>query len=410
MAHIDPDQRRARLARRHRLVLPAVAVPARPSARATRKGAGPVPPAAEVVAAASSMVALHGTDPATVYLSIQARTSTVDVKAIDRALYEDRTLIRMLGMRRTMFVLPVEQAPMLHASCGQALAVELARRYAQLLSQAGAGDAAFLAEVADATVDALRQRGEATGAELSTDEPRLRTAVAMAEGKSYGANQNITSWVLMLLSAQGRIVRGRPKGSWISSQWRWSPVETWLPGGLVEQAAPSARAELVRQWLRAFGPGTVADLRWWTGWTAALVKQALAVVAPVEVDLGGGETGLVLADDLEPAPTPDPWVALLPALDPTPMGWSQRSWFLGDHAAALFDRSGNVGPTVWSDGRIVGGWAQRADGPIVYRLLEDIGSEATAAVGKAAARLTDWIGPASVTPRFRTPLERELSA
>jgi len=272
------------------------------------------------------------------------------------------------------------------------------------------GDAAFLAEVADATVDALRQRGEATGAELSTDEPRLRTAVAMAEGKSYGANQNITSWVLMLLSAQGRIVRGRPKGSWISSQWRWSPVETWLPGGLVEQAAPSARAELVRQWLRAFGPGTVADLRWWTGWTAALVKQALAVVAPVEVDLGGGETGLVLADDLEPAPTPDPWVALLPALDPTPMGWSQRSWFLGDHAAALFDRSGNVGPTVWSDGRIVGGWAQRADGPIVYRLLEDIGSEATAAVGKAAARLTDWIGPASVTPRFRTPLERELSA
>src|SRR6185369_16201395 len=120
MPLIDLDQRRARLARRHRLVLPAGT-----SARGTKKGS----PADEAVAAARSMVALHGTDPATVYLSIQARTSTVDIQAIDRALYEDRTLIRMLGMRRTMFVLPVELAPVLHASCGQALAVELARRY-----------------------------------------------------------------------------------------------------------------------------------------------------------------------------------------------------------------------------------------------------------------------------------------
>ena len=118
----------------------------------------------------------------------------------------------------------------------------------------------------------------------------------------------------------------------------------------------------------------------------------------------------MLADDLEPAPAPDPWVALLPALDPTPMGWSQRSWFLGPHAEALFDRSGNVGPTVWCDGRIAGGWAQRTDGEIVWRLLEDIGSEATAAVEGAAARLAAWLGPAVVTPRFRTPLERELSA
>jgi hypothetical protein len=408
MLHIDGDQRRARLARRHRLVRPDPD-PAGQIRKAVPK-ARSVAPGDEAVAAARSMVALHGTDPATVFLSIQARTSTVDIATIERALYQDRTLIRMLGMRRTMFVLPVEQAPMLHASCGQALAVELGRRYAQLMTEAGVGDAAFLAEVADAAAEALAKRGEATGAELSTDEPRLRTAVSLAQGKSYGATQNITSWVLMLLSAQGRIVRGRPKGSWISSQWRWSPVRSWLPDGLAEHPAELARAELVRQWLRAFGPGTVADLRWWTGWTAGLVKQALAAVGPVEVDLGGGETGLLLADDLEPVASPEPWVALLPALDPTPMGWSGRSWFLGEHAPALFDRSGNVGPTIWSDGRIVGGWARRADGQVACRLLSDIGSTATAAVDQAAARLADWIGPVAVTPRFRTPLERELSA
>jgi len=106
---------------------------------------------------------------------------------------------------------------------------------------------------------------------------------------------------------------------------------------------------------------------------------------------------------------PQPWVALLPALDPTPMGWSQRSWYLGDHAPALFDRSGNIGPTVWCDGRVVGGWAQRANGEVVYRLLEDIGGDADTAVDAAAGEVAGWIGEVRVTPRFRTPLERELT-
>jgi hypothetical protein len=103
-------------------------------------------------------------------------------------------------------------------------------------------------------------------------------------------------------------------------------------------------------------------------------------------------------------------VALLPALDPTAMGWAGRAWYLGEHGPALFDRSGNVGPTVWSDGRIVGGWAQRKDGEVVVRLLEDIGSQAVAAVEVEAERLTEQLGDTRITPRFRTPLERELVA
>jgi hypothetical protein len=102
--------------------------------------------------------------------------------------------------------------------------------------------------------------------------------------------------------------------------------------------------------------------------------------------------------------------ALLPGLDPTPMGWQERSWFLGPHAPPLFDRTGNIGPTVWWEGRVIGGWAQRPSGEVVCRLLEDAGSAAAAAVEAEAARLASWLGAARVTPRFRTPLERELSA
>ncbi len=92
------------------------------------------------------------------------------------------------------------------------------------------------------------------------------------------------------------------------------------------------------------------------------------------------------------------------------MGWKERGWFLGEHGPALFDRTGNIGPTVWWDGRIVGGWAQRPDGEVVVRLLSDIGAGGEAAVAAEAERLSGHLGPVRVTPRFRTPLERELSA
>ena len=156
-------------------------------------------------------------------------------------------------------------------------------------------------------------------------------------------------------------MRGRPLGSWTSSLYRWSPMDAWLPGGLPELDTDDAAAELVRRWLRAFGPGTYADLKWWTGWPAALLRRALA-----QVGAGRGRArrrrdraraGRRRAS--RSAAPDEPWVALLPALDPAPMGWQERGWYLGEHRERLFDRSGNIGPTVWCDGRIVGGWAQR---------------------------------------------------
>lgn len=364
---------------------------------------------------AEALVALHATDPATVYLSTAARTGLAPVTDLERALYEDRCLVRMLGMRRTVFVVPTDLAPVVHAACTRSIAAQERRKLIQLFEQAGvpgsgAEPGSWLKEVEEATVQALESLGEATGAELAARVPALREQIVLAEGKKYEATVNITTRVLALLAADGRIVRGRPRGSWISTQYRWSPVAAWLPGGMPDLPADVARVQLARRWLAAYGPGTVADLRWWTGWTATWVKQALAAIDPVEVDLDGGGTGLMLRDDLDPEPEPEPWVALLPALDPTVMGWSQREWFLGEHGPALFDRSGNPGPTVWCDGRIVGGWAQRKDGAIVYRLLEDVGAEARSAIADAAERLRVWHHNVRVTPRFRTPLERELSA
>jgi hypothetical protein len=186
-------------------------------------------------------------------------------------------------------------------------------------------------------------------------------------------------------------------------------MESWLGMALPAWTVHEAQAELVRLWLKAFGPATVEDVRWWTGWTWAEVRRALSAIEPVEVDLGG-VIGIVLPGDLGSTPRPAPFAALLPSLDPTVMGWAGRDWYLGEHRSPLFDRSGNAGPTVWWDGRVVGGWAQRRDGEIVMRLLEDIGRDATKAVNAEAERLRRWLGDRRVLPRFATPLVRELAA
>ncbi|NEW54047.1 winged helix DNA-binding domain-containing protein, partial [Nocardia cyriacigeorgica] len=87
-----------------------------------------------------SMVVLHATDPATVFLSVAARGDAITPADIERALYEDRSLLRMLAMRRTMFVAPVELVPVLQASCADALADKQRRTYGKFLEQAGIGE------------------------------------------------------------------------------------------------------------------------------------------------------------------------------------------------------------------------------------------------------------------------------
>ncbi|MFJ8190459.1 winged helix DNA-binding domain-containing protein [Streptomyces sp. NPDC096094] len=393
--HIGAAERRDRLALRQRLAGP------------SRAGSP------EEVA--GSLVALHGTDPATVHLAVVARLADAarTVGGTERALYEDGTLVRMHGMRHTVFVFPTELTAVVHASTGLTVAARERATLLRNMAEAGAPDAAWLTEVEESTLAALARRGQATATELARDEPRLKEQFVYAAGKSYEGVHTVSTRLLRVLGVEGKVVRGRPLGSWTSSQFRWAPAPEH------PQLDPAeAQAELLRRWLAVCGPATEEDLKWWTGWRVTEVRRALAAIGAEPVSLDEG-TGYVVAGDAGPVAGPaEPWAALLPALDPTAMGWRQRDWYLAPELRPmLFDRSGNVGPTVWWNGRVIGGWAQRADGEIVWRVLdgegigrEGSGREAAASIAAEAERLAAWVGPTRVTPRFRTPLERELSA
>ncbi|MET4640865.1 hypothetical protein ABID95_000565 [Streptomyces atratus] len=386
MHGISDAQRRSRLVRRHLLA---------PSVRA-----------ASAESVTDSVVALHATDAATVFLSVCARLSEASVGAVERALYEDVSLVRLLSMRNTLFTVSSGLAPYVDAANARAVAAKERRTFLKHLRDDGNGlDAHWLAETEKETLATLTARGSATGSELSAAVPALRTKITVFPGKKQETVQGVATRVIRVLAADGLIRRDRPRGSWTSSQFRWTAAEPWPAR---EPAA--ARAELALRWLRSYGPATEADLKWWTGWGLGQVRQALEVAGAEEVRLDSGATGWVSPGDTEPEPTLEPWAALLPALDPSAMGWADRGFHLPvEYRAALFDRAGNIGPTVWWNGRIVGGWAQRADGELVWRLLTDVGREATTAIEAEASRLSGWVGETRITPRFRTPLERELT-
>ena len=228
---------------------------------------------------------------------------------------------------------------------------------------------------------------EATSSQLRDEIPLLEGSIAYGQGKSWGGQMAVGPRVLTTLSAAGQILRASNDGGWTISRPRWASTKSWLGKEIAPPTEAEGVAGLVERWLRAFGPGTAADIKWWLGSTVAAVRRALADLDAVEVDLDG-QTGYVLPDDLEPTEPVEPWAALLPPLDPTTMGWFERDWYLGPYKEQLFDTSGNAGPTAWWDGRIVGGWRQSEAGEVVLQLLEDVGADGSRALEHEAARLS----------------------
>ena len=359
-----------------------------------------------MVALAERLVGLHASDPATVFLAARARIPGFVPADLEHALYEAGTLRKHLAMRRTLFALPTELLSVVQAACTDAILATERKRLVREIEKAGiaADGSRWLARAERATLKALAQ-GDATGAKLSRAVPELQGKISYGEGRTWGGQFGVAGRVLMILAAGGRIIRGRPNTSWKSSQHRWALSD----GAIPEMPEVDARNELVRRWLESFGPATMTDLTWWTGLGVTKIRASTAALGVVEVDLDG-EPGVVLPDDVDPVPPVAPWAAFLPSLDPTTMGWKRRDWYLGEHAPALFDTSGNAGPTVWWDGHVVGGWTQRLGGEVVYELLEDVGREAKTAIQSEAAELHDWLGGEVVTTRFPTPVDRTLRA
>ncbi|MDT5178242.1 MAG: hypothetical protein QOJ95_2440 [Mycobacterium sp.] len=386
MRSFTAEERRTRLARRHFL------------AESTAQ------PVADL---AHAFVGLHATDPATPYLSLWARCDGFRVDDLDAALYDDRTVVKHLAMRRTLWVFAASDLGAVQSAASDRVAANERKRLIADVVKAGIatdGDG-WLASASAAVLGHLGQHGHASARELRAALPQLAGNYDPAPGKTWGGAGPISPRVLTVLGVEGQMVRGPNEGGWTTSRPRWTATAEWLGAVPDPMEHDAARATLIGTWLRQFGPATVNDVKWYFGHTLTWARDGLRDVGAVEVDLAG-TPGYALPDDLEPEPACDRWCALLPGLDVTTMGWQDRDFYLGPHKAHVFDRNGNGGPTAWCDGRIVGGWTQDADGRVVLQLIEKVDAKASKMLARKATQLTEWLGGVRVAARFPSPLSK----
>lgn len=337
------EMRRNRLARRHRL---------HPEHRA-----------ADPVDAARAVVALHATDPGGHHLSAIARCAGAAPGDVDRALYEDRALVRQMAMRGTLFSWPVESYRAAVDGPGRRAAVKVETQLRRSTAERGDG---WLDAAAAAAIDHIREHGPCAATEVRDARPDLFAPMEVGSGR-WVQQVSPGAQLLTLLSLRGEVVRAGNRGPWTISRPVWELADRWLGeharGRLTER---DANATLARAYLARFGPVTEADLRWWFRTTAGAARQMIADAGAVPCVLTNGSGWI--ADGDGPGPDDEPvgdWVALAGVLDPTVMGWRDRGHYLDDVAAAwLFDTVGNAGHIVFVNGHATGTWVQGPDGAV----------------------------------------------
>jgi hypothetical protein len=381
-------QRRARLARRH--------------------GLAPAHRHADPVAATTAMTVLHATEPSSVYLSLHARVDQLSVAAVDDALNVARSVVKQLAMRRTLFGFPRDLLPAALGSASARVAATELKRLAADVERSGVATEgiAWVEATAAAVLACFGDDGEFDATTVRSLVPAAGTRVVAGSGRWTQAAP-VVPRVLTLLGARGLLVRGRNAAHWRISRPLWTPTGAWLGAEPARLPETEGYAELVRRWLWTFGPGTEVDVAWWLGATKAAVRRALADVGAVPVALDTGDVGWVLPGDEVSDDDVEPWVALLPALDPSTMGWKQRAFYLDPaDVPFLFDAVGNGGTTAWSDGRVVGCWVQRPDASVRVVYRRDPGARARRALAAEAERLTAFVEGGVVSPVFASPQMR----
>lgn len=163
------------------------------------------------------------------------------------------------------------------------------------------------------------------------------------------------------------LVQVTPRGVWGRSMpTTWTPADTWFGAGVAEPPDPeAARADLLRRYLTAYGPATVADAQRWAGLTG--LASAAGRAGLVEVEHADGPRGRprVLLD-VPDAPRPDEDapapVRLLPDFDDVLLGHDDRSRIVPPEVRpALASRNGMPPGTVLVDGTVAGTWVLRRE-------------------------------------------------
>jgi uncharacterized protein YcaQ len=320
-------------------------------------------PASKMLAVASRLCGLHAQVMSSAELAVWARVENLDRRAIQRALWDDRTLVKTWAMRGTLHLLPAEELPLWHAALGTS------QRHRK---------AALWQKYFGITLDELDRLTEAVGTALEgrvmTREELMKEVKRLTGSAAFAAKVTQGSWGTILKPAAftGRLCFGPSLGQRV----RFTCPDTWLtraPPPVDAQAAPAAVA---RRFLAAYGPATYHDLaRWWNGGGVSTARQWIASlgdeVSPVDLDGARAWMLATHAREVRELP-PIRSVRLLPGFDQYVVAASCHVEHLlrGGLRNRVFRPQGWISPVLLVNGRIEGTWRYGLRGSRVETIIE----------------------------------------
>src|SRR5262245_31647821 len=239
-----------------------------------------------MLAVASRLCGLHAQVMSSAELTVWARVEDLDRRAVQRALWEDRTLVKTWAMRGTLHLLPSAELPLWHA------ALSTSRRYLK---------PALWQKYFGITLEELDRLTEAIAAALDgrvmTREELVQEVGRLTGSVAFGAKLAESSWGTVLKPAAftGRLCFGPSLGQRV----RFTRPDTWLTAALARVDPQAATAAVTRRFLAAYGPATYHDLaRWWSGGGVSGVRQWVASLGEevCPVDLDGAQAWMLAAD------------------------------------------------------------------------------------------------------------------
>lgn len=298
-------------------------------------------------------VGLHNTTQHTPHLSVRARVPGFERSHLEDLMWGEWKMVRYRAMRLTMFVFPLDLLE-IAAAATRHLSAGLATRWFED------------AHITEQEFNRLASQVEEALATAPTTVRDLR--------KQLGIDTSIDlPGVVGRLCDVGRLVGGAPPRSWRSSVRRYHRWVDVLPAVDLHKWDPAAaQRELIRRYIDSYGPVTINDMSWWTGFTKTLCREALEGIDVEQVEVDGWP-GPLFATRLAPNDD-EPEVRSLPILDPYLQGYRDRQRLLDpDLYEHVWDWGGNAAPTIVHGGRVIGVW-QTVDKPesaVLYHLFED---------------------------------------
>ncbi|NDU74876.1 winged helix DNA-binding domain-containing protein, partial [Actinomadura sp. DSM 109109] len=291
-----------------------------------------------VVTAAERVLGLNAQDPNLPYLALWNRLEGFTIEELTAAI-ENGGLVRSTAMRATQHLLSVADFRLIRPQLAPLL--RRVQRTAFGRRTAGADPAALVAEAR-----ALLANGR------TLTRPELGRLLAP---RWPDAEPSALGWSVQYLEP---VVHPAPSGTWNVRGATPFARADWT--GVHREPTPEDARTLIRRYLAAFGPASVADARTWSGLGGLReVFDGLRPELRVFTDAAGAELF-----DLPDAPRPDAGVPapvrLLPEFDATVLAHADRTRIMtGDVRKRVCDGAA-VAATVLVDGTVAATWTAKA--------------------------------------------------